>query len=54
MNQQQKLEQKLADWKSAFYSTNDLQGNKILKDLIDDLRSKIGGSRILVQSGELN
>ena len=36
------LEQKLADWESAFNSMENLQNDKALKGLINGLRAKIG------------
>ena len=42
MKQQVMIEKKLADWKSAFYSTGDLQDYEALKGLITGLRAKIG------------
>jgi len=42
MKQQVMIEEKLANWESAFNSTDDLQENEALKGLIDGLRVKIG------------
>ena len=36
------MEQKLADWESAFNSMDNLQNEKVLRGLIDGLRAKIG------------
>ena len=36
------MEQKLADWESAFNSIDSLQSDLALKGLIDGLRAKIG------------
>lgn len=37
----QKMEKKLADWESAFYSMSDLQNDEALKGLIMALRAKV-------------
>ncbi len=42
MKTQVSLEQKLADWKSAFDSMSGLQNDESLKGLIAGLRTKIG------------
>ena len=42
MKTQVTLEQKLADWESAFNSMSDLQNDESLKGLIIVLRTKIG------------
>ncbi len=42
MKTQVTLEQKLADWESAFNSMSDLQNDESLKGLIVVLRTKIG------------
>ena len=42
MKNQITMEQKLADWESSFYSTDDLQNYEVLKGLIEGLRTKIG------------
>ncbi len=42
MKTQVTLEQKLADWESAFNSMSDLQNDESLKGLITGLRTKIG------------
>ena len=42
MKTQVSLEQKLADWESAFNSMSDLQNDESLKGLIAGLRTKIG------------
>ena len=42
MKTQVTLEQKLADWESAFNSMSDLQNDESLKGLIVVLRTQIG------------
>ena len=42
MKKQLTLEQKLADWESAFDSMSPMQNNEALEGLIEGLRSKIG------------
>ena len=42
MKTQTTVEQKLADWMSAFNSMDNLQNDEALKGLIEGLRAKIG------------